>query len=185
MSFPWLDLVFEELIDLEPASSTIWAGASSSKEALGSTKTSGWMGASSWTLSWTCSQCRKDTRSADSSRMGASLSEQMYRGPRSRASPIMNFGGRKFACLTSMYERRGLSTNRAWPNACQVEYIGSTSRIRWDARSYLSQCTKISDLSTKFRSWTCTTLRSFLNFLVSAWKQYENWLEIVRSNQNW
>ena len=72
--------------------------------------------------------------------------------------------------LTSMYERRGLATSRAWPNACQVEYTGSTPRIRWDAQSYPFHYTKISDLSTKFRSRTCTTLRSFLNLLVSAWK---------------
>ena len=80
------------------------------------------------------------------------------------------FRGRKFACLTSMYERRGLSTSRAWPNACQVEYTGSTPRIRWDAQSCLSQCIKFFGLSTKFRSRTCTTLRSFLNLLVSARK---------------
>ena len=97
----------------------------------------------------------------------------------------VNFRGRKFACRTTMYERRGLSTNKAWLNACQVEYTGSTLRIRWDAQSCLSQCTKISDLSTKFRPWMCTALRSFLNLLVSTRKQHKNWLEIVWSNQNW
>ena len=80
-------------------------------------------------------------------------------------SPTINFGGRKFTCWTPIYERWGLSTNRAWPNACQVEYMGSSLRIKWDTWSCLSQCTTISNLSTKFRSWTWITLRSFLNFL--------------------
>ena len=78
---------------------------------------------------------RRDTCLADLSLMGASSSEQVYRGPRSRASPTVNLGGRKFACRTSMYERRGLLTSKACPSACQVEYISSSPRIKWDARS--------------------------------------------------
>ena len=46
--------------------------------------------------------CRKDTRSADSSRKGASSSKQAYHGPRSRASPTVSFGGRKFTFHTSI-----------------------------------------------------------------------------------
>ena len=118
---------------------------------------------------WCASSWRwRDTRSADLSLMGASSSEQVYRGPRSRVSPTINLRGRKFACRTSMYERRGLSTSKACPSACQVEYIGSSSRIKWDARSCPSQWTKISDLNIKFRSRTWTTRKSFLNLLVSV-----------------
>ena len=117
--------------------------------------------------------------------MGANSFEHMYRRPRSRASPTVSLGGKKFTCRSSMYERKGLSTSKAWLNACQIEYTGSTLRIKWDARSCPSQCTKISNLSTKFRSQTCTTLSSFLNLLISARKQHKNWLLIAWSTQNW
>ena len=116
--------------------------------------------------------------------MGASSSEHVYCRPRSRASPIVSLEGKKFVCRTLMYEMRGLSTSKAWLNSGQVEYTGSTLRIKWDTQSCPSQCTKISDLSTKFRSQTCTTLRSFLNLLLSTWEQHKNWLVITWSIQN-
>ena len=69
-------------------------------------------------------------RSADLSCMGASLFEHVYRGPRSRASPTVSLGEKKFVCRTLMYEMRGLSTSKAWLNSGQVEYTGSTLRIK-------------------------------------------------------
>ena len=79
----------------------------------------------------------------------------------------------------SIYERRGLSTNKALPNTFQMEYTGSSPRIKWDVQSCSSQCTKIFDLSTKFKSRTWTTLRSFLNLFVSAQKSCKKWLEVI------
>ena len=142
---------------------------------------SGSAGGGLFCLTCWCASSRRqrDTHLADSSLMGASLSEQVYRGPRSCASPTVNLGGRKFACRTSMYERRGLSTSKACLNACQVEYTGSSPRIKWDAWSCSSQWTKIFDLSIKFRSRTWTTQRSFLNLLESAQKSRKEWLRIT------
>ena len=68
-------------------------------------------------------------RSVDLSCMGASLFKHVYCGPRSWASPTVSLGGKKFVCRTSMYERRGLLTSKAWLNACQVEYTRSTPGI--------------------------------------------------------
>ena len=152
ISSPWPVSVFEKLID------SIAVGWTTHTGALGSP-----MGA--WTLRL------YDTRSAESSLIGAIESAVVYRGPRSRASPTVNEGGRKLVCRMSMYDRNGLSTSKAWLNGCQVEYIGLQPSIRWDARSYPSVCTKISDLSTKLGSLTCTTLRSGLNLFPSVTKQ--------------
>ena len=44
---------------------------------------------------------------------GTSDCTLVNRGPRSRASPIIRFGGRKFGCCTSMYDKRRSSTKRA------------------------------------------------------------------------
>ena len=43
---------------------------------------------------------------------------------------MVSFGGKKFEYQTSMYESRGLSIKRAWVKDYQVEYIGSTPRMR-------------------------------------------------------
>ena len=60
-------------------------------------------------------------------------------------------------CRTSMCDRRGLSTSKAWLNNCQVENTRLQPSIRWDARSYQSVCTNIFNLSIKLRSLTCTS----------------------------
>jgi len=84
--------------------------------ASGSTGSLGWMsswtGTSSWIGSWASSRRRRDTHSADSSRNGANSFEQVYRLPSSFTSPTVSFNSRKFACRTSIYDKRGLSTKR-------------------------------------------------------------------------
>ena len=55
----------------------------------------------------------RDARSADSLSIGARSSTVVYLGPRSRASPVIKEGRRKFACRMSIYDRSGLSTSNA------------------------------------------------------------------------
>ena len=120
-----------------------------------------------------------ETVSAEVSLRGTNDSALTIRGPRSRASPTVEDGGSKLECHTSMYDSRGLSTSKAWLNDCQVEYTGLPLSIRWDARSCLSECTNISDLSTKLRSLMCITLSSGLNLFPFALKRQEGRLVYV------
>ena len=102
MSWPWSDSISEELTDSTTVSLATWTGASGSTRASGYTGTSSWTGASGWTSTCACSRRCRDTCLADSSRTGASSSEQVYHRPRSQASPTVNLGRRKFACRMSI-----------------------------------------------------------------------------------
>ena len=81
---------------------------------VGSVTCTGALGSSTGT--WTLRLL--DTRSADSSLIGARSSTVMYLGSRSRASPTVKEGGRKLACWMSMYDSNELSTNKASPKGC-------------------------------------------------------------------
>jgi len=95
------DSISERLVISMATCSVTYTGASGST---GSSSWAGssWTGASSSTGTWASSRRRRDTRSAYSSRNGASSSEQVYRRPSSRASPTVNLGERKFVCQTLM-----------------------------------------------------------------------------------
>ena len=61
-----------------------------------------------------------DTRLVEASLIGVRDSAVVYQGLRSRASPMVDCGGRRLACRTFMYDSRGLSTSKACPKGCQV-----------------------------------------------------------------
>ena len=133
------------------------------------------MGAGSFGLStgWWMAQFL-ETISAKVSLTGSKDPTLTKRGPKSRASPTVKEEGSKLACQTLIYDNKGLSTSKALLNDCQVEYTGVQPSIRLDAWSCLSEYTKISDLSTKLRSLTCTTLRFGLNLFPFAPNQQED-----------
>jgi len=65
--------------------------------------------------------------------------------------------------------------NKAYEKGCHDVYTMLKLRMRWEARSWLTVCTKISDRSTKFKSLTCTTRMSDLNLLPSVQNETKNY----------